>query len=206
MCDSSYRCEVRVEQFVALLCGEKRWVREHWVYCQRNGRTTSKQFLRRSETLLRSVLQSWDWAYGQTPEFTYTLKNSFEWGNAVSSSSSSVEILTDILQFAKITSKHGIILSCDISVENMQGYELGHDTICKALLGKKYGFVDNVEHERTTAGKHGQDLWAWLRPLMNTWNLDEELMKSVYYYIFIPYKVLLLTYNFRCIKNYFSQV
>lgn len=29
------------------------------------------------------TIQSWDWEYGQTPEFTYTIQNSFSWGDAV---------------------------------------------------------------------------------------------------------------------------
>jgi hypothetical protein len=28
--------------------------------------------------------QEWDWAFGQTPEFTYSISRSFEWGNVVS--------------------------------------------------------------------------------------------------------------------------
>ena len=28
--------------------------------------------------------QAWDWAFGQTPEFTYSIKRSFGWGNVVS--------------------------------------------------------------------------------------------------------------------------
>lgn len=28
--------------------------------------------------------QRWDWAFGQTPEFTYTLDNTFTWGTVVS--------------------------------------------------------------------------------------------------------------------------
>lgn len=27
--------------------------------------------------------QTWDWRYGQTPEFTYTFSQSFEWGETV---------------------------------------------------------------------------------------------------------------------------
>ena len=50
---------------------------------------------------------------------------------------------------------------------SVQDYGLRHDNLSKALLGKKYGFVDNVEHEGATAGKYDQDLWAWLRPLIN---------------------------------------
>lgn len=29
-------------------------------------------------------IKTWDWAFGQTPEFTYTLENSFSWGKLVS--------------------------------------------------------------------------------------------------------------------------
>ena len=29
-------------------------------------------------------LQSWDWSYGQTPEFEYTVTGSFVWGDVVS--------------------------------------------------------------------------------------------------------------------------
>ena len=28
-------------------------------------------------------LKTWDWAYGQTPEFTYTLERTFGWGTIV---------------------------------------------------------------------------------------------------------------------------
>lgn len=28
--------------------------------------------------------QEWDWAFGQTPEFTYSISRSFGWGNVVS--------------------------------------------------------------------------------------------------------------------------
>jgi len=32
----------------------------------------------------QSTVQSWNWAYGQTPEFTYTVHKSFAWGTVVS--------------------------------------------------------------------------------------------------------------------------
>ncbi|KAJ1921410.1 hypothetical protein H4219_000727 [Mycoemilia scoparia] len=31
----------------------------------------------------RDKLKTWDWLYGQTPEFTYTLSNTFDWGQVV---------------------------------------------------------------------------------------------------------------------------
>ncbi|KAJ7887613.1 Lipoyltransferase and lipoate-protein ligase [Mycena olivaceomarginata] len=40
--------------------------------------------------------QSWDWLYGQTPEFTYTIEQEFAWGSVT----------------AQLRAKHGLILSC----------------------------------------------------------------------------------------------
>lgn len=38
-----------------------------------------------SHTVKCSIFrQSWEWAYGQTPEFVYSIKNSFAWGDVVS--------------------------------------------------------------------------------------------------------------------------
>lgn len=31
----------------------------------------------------QEFLQSWEWAYGQTPKFTYTLNRIFDWGDVV---------------------------------------------------------------------------------------------------------------------------
>ncbi|KAK7060237.1 hypothetical protein VNI00_001002 [Paramarasmius palmivorus] len=92
-------------------------------------------------------LPSWEWAYGQTPEFTYTVRNGFAWGT--------VE--------AKIRSKHGVILGCDITgVEDQTAHSLQ-----KALEGNRYGFVrDEV------SGMSGQEkeveLWKWLKTVMHS--------------------------------------
>lgn len=32
-----------------------------------------------------TLAQSWDWAYGQTPEFEYVIRKTFVWGQLVSS-------------------------------------------------------------------------------------------------------------------------
>ena len=37
--------------------------------------------------------QEWDWAFGQTPEFTYSIGRSFGWGNVVSPLTRSVCIM-----------------------------------------------------------------------------------------------------------------
>ncbi|KAF8338792.1 uncharacterized protein EI90DRAFT_3039189 [Cantharellus anzutake] len=33
---------------------------------------------------VRKELQSWEWAYGQSPEFTHVIANTFSWGKVVS--------------------------------------------------------------------------------------------------------------------------
>lgn len=33
---------------------------------------------------MRKELQTWDWIYGQTPEFTNEMKTDFDWGHVVS--------------------------------------------------------------------------------------------------------------------------
>lgn len=33
---------------------------------------------------MRKELQTWDWLYGQTPEFTNEMKTDFDWGHVVS--------------------------------------------------------------------------------------------------------------------------
>jgi hypothetical protein len=32
----------------------------------------------------KNIFQEWDWAFGQTPEFTYSISRAFEWGDVVS--------------------------------------------------------------------------------------------------------------------------
>ncbi|KAJ7068819.1 Lipoyltransferase and lipoate-protein ligase [Mycena amicta] len=45
-------------------------------------------------------MQSWDWLYGQTPQFTYTIERTFHWGAVT----------------GEISSKHGRILSCALKL------------------------------------------------------------------------------------------
>jgi len=85
---------------------------------------------------VREQLQSWEWAHGQSPEFTHTMTRTFWWG----------------VVNARLLSKRGVILSCDLfyipspgslrssQVESIAG-------ICKyletGLVGKKYGILDD---------------------------------------------------------------
>ncbi|KAN0132546.1 Lipoyltransferase and lipoate-protein ligase [Lactarius tabidus] len=70
-------------------------------------------------------LHDWNWAFGQTPEFTYSINRAFGWGNVT----------------AKIHSKHGVILSCSITAEDVSD-EIELDELGRELAGQKYGFLD----------------------------------------------------------------
>ncbi|KAG2110755.1 hypothetical protein BD769DRAFT_1495359 [Suillus cothurnatus] len=89
-------------------------------------------------------LPSWDWAFGQTPEFEYTIKKSFVWGDVT----------------AHIHARHGVILSC-----TLQGLdsELG-----KALEGKRYGFIEDEELGVDVSGRE-EVVWAWLKEEMSSY-------------------------------------
>ncbi|KAJ7248486.1 hypothetical protein C8J57DRAFT_1189735 [Mycena rebaudengoi] len=62
-------------------------------------------------------LKSWDWLYGQTPQFTYTLEKHFPWGSVS----------------AEVRSKHGLILSCAL-----HAHDVSQD-VCSTLaeLGRR---------------------------------------------------------------------
>ncbi|KAI0036064.1 hypothetical protein K488DRAFT_76244 [Vararia minispora EC-137] len=70
-------------------------------------------------------LPGWDWAFGQTPEFTYTMRHRFSWGDLTVS----------------IRSKHGLILECALETENAVLRER-LEALGSSLVGKRYGFVD----------------------------------------------------------------
>lgn len=101
-------------------------------------------------------LPGWDWAYGQTPEFTQTVQRSFMWGEVT----------------ARIHSKHGVILSCALSVSDGVNPELKGqlDVLAARLREQKYGFVD--EDVLSIAGVDGDrqvdGVWKWLRAEMNS--------------------------------------
>lgn len=90
-------------------------------------------------------LPSWDWAFGQTPEFEYTIKKPFVWGDVT----------------AHIHARHGVILSC-----TLQGLdsELG-----KALEGKRYGFVEDEELGVDLSGRR-EVVWTWLKEEMKSYD------------------------------------
>lgn len=72
-------------------------------------------------------MPEWDWAFGQTPEFTYSITRAFEWGNVT----------------ANIHSKRGVILSCKFTVDDTSDWELLDELGCR-LEGQRYGFLDGA--------------------------------------------------------------
>lgn len=100
-----------------------------------------------------SELLSWQWAFGQTPEFTYDLQNTFTWGNVTT----------------QISSKHGVIVSCTFQVTDTDGSERqlreDLDALSKQLEGQMYGFLDDG-----LSPKLGplRDVWTVLTRAMST--------------------------------------
>ncbi|KAG6811939.1 hypothetical protein H0H92_005168 [Tricholoma furcatifolium] len=92
-------------------------------------------------------LPSWNWAYGQTPEFTYTLNRRFDWGSVT----------------ACIRSKHGIINECTFQVTEGRLNDSEIEAISKIgrlLEGQKYGFLEDVGGPETTG--HQRDVLTWI--------------------------------------------
>jgi lipoate-protein ligase A len=69
---------------------------------------------------------------------------------------------------AEIKSKHGVILSCTLSHEGVDGSLVNGEfhELTKALEGNRYGFVDNSAIEGRTAGGRSGDVWKWLETVM----------------------------------------
>jgi len=74
-------------------------------------------------------LSTWGWKFGQTPEFTHTLRRTFSWGDIT----------------AEIRSKHGLILDCSLQITNTRitstTFELLSQWARSYHQGKRYGFL-----------------------------------------------------------------
>ncbi|KAH7888238.1 hypothetical protein F5I97DRAFT_1806149 [Phlebopus sp. FC_14] len=108
-------------------------------------------------------LASWDWAYGQTPEFEYVLHRRFHWGEVTST----------------IRSKHGRILSCTFAFPDEHAITPRAISLVKALSrsleGKKYGFIEDGEviGSIENSGRHEDtqvrhEVLEWLKSEMNS--------------------------------------
>ncbi|KAF8450260.1 hypothetical protein L210DRAFT_2377354 [Boletus edulis BED1] len=101
-----------------------------------------------------SELRSWDWVYGQTPEFEYVISNTFHWGELT----------------CTIHSRHGIILSCSFSfspdVHLCPATRAGLGRLGGRLVGKRYAFVDDSEVVGSDDGDGTEgtgEIWNWLK-------------------------------------------
>ncbi|KDR84269.1 hypothetical protein GALMADRAFT_236976 [Galerina marginata CBS 339.88] len=78
-------------------------------------------------------LSTWDWAFGQTPEFTHTLNEAFLWGSVT----------------AEIRSKHGVISNLSVRVTDAHIPTAAIDSLSEFsrtfYQGKKYGFLPEVD-------------------------------------------------------------
>ncbi|CAE6535154.1 unnamed protein product [Rhizoctonia solani] len=87
-------------------------------------------------------LRSWGWRFGQTPEFTHDMHESFSWGD--------VNI--------HLTSKRGIITHCQVT---------GLDIQETALVGLRYSTLETAEEilleSYTGPSNHIQQFLTWLR-------------------------------------------
>ncbi|KAG8690962.1 Biotin/lipoate A/B protein ligase, partial [Ceratobasidium sp. 423] len=87
-------------------------------------------------------LRSWEWRFGQTPEFTHDMSNSFSWGDVN----------------VHITSKRGIITHCHVA---------GPDIPDTVLVGLRYGTLETAEEiflkSYTGPPDHVQQFLTWLR-------------------------------------------
>jgi len=112
-------------------------------------------------------LSSWEWAFGQTPEFTRSLSNTFAWGEVV----------------AEIRSKHGIILDCSLEIKNPQISSTTISHVAKKCsnfcVGQRYGFLkespdgdqDTELLENPISGSRSVE-WVVTTRDTKTWLLD----------------------------------
>ncbi|KAI0329528.1 Lipoyltransferase and lipoate-protein ligase [Cubamyces sp. BRFM 1775] len=100
------------------------------------------------------VLKTWDWAFGQTPEFTYKIEKHFTWGTMA----------------AELRSKHGVILACSFNrPEEVDGsLRMKLDTLASRLEGQRYGSVGSEISQFAKDDERIADIWAWLRIEMDS--------------------------------------
>ncbi|SCZ91813.1 BZ3500_MvSof-1268-A1-R1_Chr5-3g08153 [Microbotryum saponariae] len=98
-------------------------------------------------------LQSWDWKYGQTPEFTHDVSGEFPFGPLA----------------YHITSRHALITSCTITTSPSNAdYYRAAQTVREIVQDLRYGSLDGVEGKipQGLKGKRVEELLKWLRGVM----------------------------------------
>ncbi|KAJ7755850.1 Lipoyltransferase and lipoate-protein ligase [Mycena metata] len=108
-------------------------------------------------------LKSWDWLYGQTPEFTYTISETFAWGSVT----------------AKVRAKHAIILSCTVDAPDAPPHiSRALDALGTEAEGQRYGHwlqavdgdvardQDGDEKDRNMHDNEVTEVEGWLRLML----------------------------------------
>lgn len=119
-------------------------------------------------TLSDRSMQSWDWAFGQTPEFTYSIRGQFAWGNVVRRFCTHRYKLIAYQggpQAAEIRSKHGVILSCTLTPDDTT-LSKNLDKLGVVLEGQKYGSVRSDLLD--SAEQRLRDVAVWLEREMRS--------------------------------------
>ncbi|GAA6005214.1 hypothetical protein JCM10207_002900 [Rhodosporidiobolus poonsookiae] len=97
-------------------------------------------------------LKSWEWQYGQTPEFTHTLSGSFPWGSLT----------------LDLSSRHGLITSTSLShpPRPLEWWKAASE-LCTLLEGERYETVEGVGEKaaklRGEQGERVSELFEWVR-------------------------------------------
>ncbi|KPV76787.1 uncharacterized protein RHOBADRAFT_12541, partial [Rhodotorula graminis WP1] len=125
-------------------------------------------------------LKSWDWQYGQTPEFTHEISGSFPFGNMVrpppSLQSASAPSRPDRPLFPRspapqtlsINSRHGLISSASLShpPRPLEWWRAATE-LCRLLEGDRYESVERTREAaarlRGDEGDKVRQLLEWLR-------------------------------------------
>lgn len=116
--------------------------------------------------------QSWEWQYGQTPEFTHEITGSFDFGSLVGALlfayGSPTKLTTFLSQTLSIDSRHGLITSASVpSPPVARAWAHSASELCGLLAGDRYETMEQTtEAVRGRAGDEGErlrELLEWLR-------------------------------------------
>ena len=118
-------------------------------------------------------LFSWEWQYGQTPEFTNTIEGDLSIGRVVSRLSSTSN-LAETDQSVSVTSRHALItfLSLGLSRPVLQGsFRARQDylnALALTLVGKRYETLDGAGPPPDSGAHYelGEEVIDWLRRVM----------------------------------------
>jgi len=95
-------------------------------------------------------LKTWEWALGQTPQFSYTVSREFAWGDVR----------------AEIKAEHGVIRSCKISSQGRSFEGMDLEALGSRLEGRNYGLADAAD-EQIPEGPLSE-VWSWMHEIMRS--------------------------------------